>query len=173
MSSARHGRRRPWRGGPAAGALLVAAALCLGACGESGPGPWLGRVEQRSEDAEAALSRGELAAARAELQAIVAGEPQAGLNSEDLRHLRQDTYFRLAELELQARAPAAALRWTEQGLALGAGPDLFVANLWLSQGRARERLGQRAEAVAAYAQALRVNEVLLDRLLDAPAEVSP
>ena len=74
----------------------------------------------------------------------------------------QDTYYRLARLDLDRANPAAALANVERGLALGraADPaaDIFVANLFVARGAAHQALGDALAASADYHQALVINE---------------
>ncbi|MCK7475969.1 MAG: hypothetical protein MZV49_26295 [Rhodopseudomonas palustris] len=65
-----------------------------------------------------------------------------------------DALFRLALVELEASNPRRARERAEQGLALGAGRDVFTANLYLAHGRALEGLGIDLEAAASYHRAL-------------------
>ena len=80
---------------------------------------------------------------------------------DEARAVRQDAWFRAAELWLQRRQPGAARDEAERGLALGKAEDLFTANLLVVRGRARELLQDDRGAVSDYQEALRINEVLL------------
>lgn len=155
------------RRSPAFG-LLVAWLLSLGAAGcavGANPSPFVGRVLATHQEADALLARGDLDAARANLVALVSAEPPAGMAPADVRVIRQDALYRLVEVELSADRAPSAMAFADQGLALGGGDDLFVANLYVGRGQALERLGRDAEAAQAYHRALAINERLLDEAL--------
>jgi hypothetical protein len=73
----------------------------------------------------------------------------------------QDTYYRLAGLDLRARDASGALLQAERGLSLGGGQDLFVANLLVARGAAHEARGEAPAAAADFHAALLINEQLL------------
>jgi hypothetical protein len=74
-----------------------------------------------------------------------------------LREARKDTCFRLARLALDGRDLAAALRDCEAGLRLGAGEDVFTANLLALRATIRQELEQAVRAAEDFHQALLVN----------------
>lgn len=141
--------------------LLLGLVLAAGCSRRGEAGPWLARALAAHQRADAQLDRGRLDAARQSLQAMVEQPPPAGLAAADARVVRQDAFYRLAQIELLADRPRAALDWCRQGLALGDAGDLFAANLHLDRGRALERLGRDRDAAAAYHRALLINEKLL------------
>jgi hypothetical protein len=154
--------------------LLVAlawmsVAACMSAPPDGDDAAWAASVATRNEDADRLIDRGDIAGARRVLAAIVASDPGPAAAGEARRMLLQDTYFRLARLELDAREPAAAVGHARQGLALGgAEDDLFVANLLVARGAGHEALGETAAALADYDRAMRINETLLRRTLSPP-----
>jgi tetratricopeptide (TPR) repeat protein len=162
------------------GMMKLRQAICMlgllalvGSCSHRAqPSPWLSEALASHRKADAELDRGDLDAARQSLVGLVDRASSGGLSPVDERVIRQDALFRLAELELAGGSPDAALIWGERGLALGDGGDLITANLYLSSGRALERLGRDPEAAASYQRALAINERLLDSALDGPAEGS-
>jgi tetratricopeptide (TPR) repeat protein len=155
--------RRPAR----AAALLLGAWVVLGCGDRDAAGTWIRRAREANARADAALARGDAGSARLELEALLEGPAPASVKAGDRVAVLQDAYYRLAQLELAASAPDRALKWAEQGLALGRGEDLFAANLLVASGRAREALRDDARAVEDYREALRINELLLVRALQA------
>ena len=148
--------------------LLLVAWVAAG-CGvrrSTDSGRWLVTITQASGGAEMARARGDRAEARRMLVAIVEAPRPAGVWPDDLRAVRMDACFRLAQLELEDSNPKAARDRAEQGLALGAGRDVFTANLHLAHGLALEGLGIDLEASASYHRALVVSEALLGAALD-------
>src|SRR5262249_20316379 len=103
--------------------------------------------------------------ARDALRGIVDAPAPAGIPAEDRRGVLQDTFFRLAELDLDARDARGALANAERGLALGRANDLFAANLLVVRGAAHEALGDGPAAVEDYHQALVINDRLLAETL--------
>jgi len=151
----------------ALGALLALATLpaCSGE-ERSDARRWVESAEAAHRAADEAIARGELDEARAALLGPFEAEPPEGVAERDRRVVRQDLAFRLAEVELEAEVPEAALRWVERGLELGRGEDLFTANLLVARGRANEALGREREAAADYFEALEINDALLRRTLE-------
>ena len=117
--------------------------------------------------ADAAIEKGEVAEARAHLEAIWQEQAAGSLAEADRRVILQDVAYRLADLESAAGEHGQALLRCDAGLALGQHDDLFTANLLVERGRALEDLGRDAEAVKSYAQAMHINEQLLDGALAA------
>jgi hypothetical protein len=140
---------------------------CMGAPPAGDAAAWTASVASRNQEADRLIDGGDVAGARRVLADIVAGAPGPEAAGETRRMLLQDTYFRLARLALDGRAPAEAVGQAEQGLALGGG-DLFVANLLVARGAAHEALGETAAALADYDRALRINETLLRSTLSPP-----
>jgi tetratricopeptide (TPR) repeat protein len=168
---------------PRARRLVAALAAAWGALACMGPPPgppadgaaaWIASVARRNAEADGLIDRGDPAGARRVLASLLDAAPGLerrgdGDAQQDIRRvLLQDTYFRLARLELDARAPTAAAGHAGQGLALGGRDDLFVANLLVVRGAAREALGETAAALADYDRALRINEILLHETLSPP-----
>jgi hypothetical protein len=143
--------------------LVILAALP--GCGQAEAGRWVAAAEAALQRADAALAGGDLDGARRAMLEIMRSPVPDGVAPGDARALRQDAGYLLAELELQAGQPAAALAAAEQGLALGnaeeGGADVFEANLHIVRGRALEALGQPGEAATAYHRALLIQERLL------------
>ena len=153
-------------GRPAALLLVACAAAGCGVRSSTATRAWVAGVVEASASADKARARGDLALARGVLEGIAGGPVPDGVAVADGRAVRMDAYFRLAVIELDDSRPAAARAWAEQGLALGAGRDVFTANLHLARGRALEALGVDLEASASYHRALVVTEALLGAALD-------
>jgi hypothetical protein len=131
---------------------------------------WLAEVTRRHALADERLEAGDGPAARDALSGIVDGRVPDDVAGADRRGVLQDTYFRLARIDLDARDPRAALADSDRGLALGRGSDrgeLFVANLLVVRGAAHEALGAGPAAAEDYHQALVINDRLLAETLDA------
>jgi hypothetical protein len=144
-------------------ALLVAPLLSLGGCAQRGSGhdDWLAEATQRHARADELLDRGDAPGARAELTGAVDLLARRTDADDDRRRMLQDTYYRLAGLDLRAHDPASALLQAERGLTLGGGSDLFVANLLVARGAAHEARGEATAAAADFHAALLINEQLL------------
>jgi hypothetical protein len=145
--------------------LALAVALAGGACSQAPRrDPWAAGAAAAHERADRLLAAGDAAGARETLRALVedraGGEPTGGH-----RLALQDTYFRLARLALDAHDPREALADADAGLAYGAAPHLFVANLLVARGAAREALADPRGAAEDYHRALLMNEALLERTL--------
>jgi hypothetical protein len=161
------------------GRALALVALTALACGCSqaprdGEGQWITEAARRHALADERLAAGDRPAARAELLAVVGASVPTDVPEEDSRGVLQDTYFRLAKLDLDARDPRAAVADADLGLSYGKPADLFVANLLIVRGAAHEALGDGAAAAADYHQALVINDRLLTEAVrdrdDAPGE---
>ena len=153
---------------------LLVLLLAWNGCGRS-PTPevspdWAREVAEAHAKADALMGPGRspvaLDEARRTLEAIVADAQAEGAAGDTRRVLLQDTLFRLAQLALSAGDTQGAAARADQGLALGGGDDLFVANLLVVRGAAREELGQTRPAAADYERALRINDALLRDTLD-------
>jgi len=148
-------------------ALIVAAAAALAiGCSRArvaGDSPWVAEAERRHALADERLQAGDRPGALRALREIVDGHTDiaAGVPANDRRGVLQDTYFRLAELDLQAGDAGAALASADRGLALGRADDLFVANLLVVRGAAHQALGDGPTAAADYHEALVINDKLL------------
>jgi hypothetical protein len=150
---------------------LTMLAILLVACTGEAPRAWIDRALTVNQTVDQDLARGDLAAARRALVGLVEGDVPRGVAADDRRIVLQDAYARLAAVELAADRPADGLAWTDRGLALGDAGDVFAASLYLTRGRACERLGRDPAAVEAYARALAIDERLLDQALgDQPKE---
>jgi hypothetical protein len=127
---------------------------------------WLAGVERAHQSADAAEKRGDVAGARDALRAAAQADVPGRVPDRDARVMRQDLYYRLALLELRGSAPEKAVIWADQGLSLGGAPrDVFVANLYIARGRAREARGDAVAAGRDYHEAIRISETLLDEAL--------
>jgi len=157
------------------GALALAALAAIGCAqgGRHGDGRWVAEAERRHALADQQLQVGNPAAAREALRGIIAERAPADLPAGDRRAVLQDTYFRLAELDLQGHDPRAALASADQGLALGRADDLFVANLLVVRGAAHEALDQGAAAAEDYHEALVINDRLLAEALHESRDARP
>ena len=156
-------------------ALPLAALLALG-CARRYPGGdsrWVAEAERRHALADQQLQAGNASAAREALRGIVDGRAPADIPADDRRAVLQDTYFRLAELDLDAHDPKGALADAERGLALGRTPDLFVANLLVVRGAAHEALDEGAAAATDYHAALMINDRLLAEALHGSTDGRP
>jgi len=145
-------------------ALLSCVAL-LASCARSSSEEWVGEAEQAHAVADRAQTPEQRQQAGEALERVLESARSRGLKTEAALAVQQDVYYRLAELALADGKADVALRWTREGLALGEQASVFSANLWISQGRAHEALGDKAAASEAYFEALKVNEVLFERSL--------
>lgn len=137
-----------------------------------GSSQWIRQARDANLQADEAIRRGDSADARETLVASLDRQAPATVNPEDRRMVKQDMCFRLSLLEMDSKRHKEALAWAERGLALGRQQDLFTANLYLAQGRALQALSREPEAAEAYHRALKINENLLDRILE-PEEEKP
>jgi len=149
----------------AASAALVAL-LALAGCSQRGSADgsdWLAEATRRHALADELLDRGDEPGARAQLVAVVDGRaPRGQLDADDdRRRVLQDTYYRLAGLDLRGQDASGALLHAGRGLTLGGGQDLFVANLLVVRGAAHEARGEAPAAAADFHAALLINEQLL------------
>jgi hypothetical protein len=154
--------------------VLAFASLGCSRAGVHDEGPWLADAARRHALADERLQAGNTPGAKQALLDIVNGAVPAGVAADDRRGVLQDTYFRLAELDLQARDARSALAAADRGLALGRADDLFVANLLVVRGAAHEALDEGPAAAADYHDALVINERLLAAALhERPSEAQP
>jgi len=155
------------------GSAALVALLAVAGCSQRPPasdGDWLADATRRHTLADQLLDRGDDPGARAQLAAVVDALAPRGQGDadDDRRRVLQDTYYRLASLDLRAHDAANALLQAERGLRLGGGHDLFVANLLVARGAAHEARGEAPAAAADFHAALLINEQLLaDSLRDA------
>jgi hypothetical protein len=153
-----------------AAGVAVAGLLALG-CSRArqftGDSAWVAEATRRHALADERLEAGDGRAARDALRGIVDARVPDDVPAADRRGVLQDTYFRLARIDLDARDPRAALADSERGLAMGTTPDLFVANLLVVRGAAHEALGDGPTAAKDYHEALLINDRLLTETLDA------
>lgn len=155
-------------------ASVVLATLALG-CSQArigGESPWVAAAARRHALADERLKTGNAAGAKEALGEIVDSAIPPGVPADDRRGVLQDTYFRLAELDLQAHDARAALAAADRGLALGRPDDLFVANLLVVRGAAHEALKDGPAAAADYHDALMINDRLLAAALHERADAS-
>jgi hypothetical protein len=130
--------------------------------------PWLDQMKSTHAAADRLLAENDIGQARDVLTASWNAEAPAGIAVADVRAIRQDVAYRLAELGLAANHPDAAMMWADRGLALGQDDTVMTANLLMLRGRLFERLGQPQKAVADLHAALLINEKLLARTLENP-----
>lgn len=126
---------------------------------------WLSRIEQAHEMADGAVNRHEWDKARRALDEAVRAPVPKDIAPEDARGIRQDLFYRLALVELQAKRPNRAQEWADQGLLLGERADVFGANLYIARGRAHEAVGEDVAAGRDYHTALTISEALLEHAL--------
>lgn len=150
-------------------AVVALAGLAAVGCGQAprrDDGRWIAEATRRHALADQRLDVADRVGAREALRGIVDAPAPAGVPGGDRRGVLQDTFFRLAELDLDERDPRGALANAERGLALGRANDVFVANLLVMRGAAHEALGESPAAVEDYHQALVINDRLLSKALD-------
>jgi len=135
--------------------------------------PWVAEAERRHALADQRLEANDRSGAQDALRGIVSAPAPADLPADARRGVLQDTYFRLARIELAANDPFAALLDADRGLALGRPSDLFVANLLVVRGATHEALNNAPLAAVDYHQALLINDELLAKTLRVPADASP
>lgn len=147
--------------------MLLVAAQLASCARRADTGRWVDDAQRASREADRAVSKGNLAAAREILKDLAEKSVPAGLARQDGLVVRKDACFRLAMLELQAGRPENALGWSERGLGLDRRNDLFTANLLVAKGSALEALGKDAQAAGSYQRAMHINQKLLDAELKA------
>jgi hypothetical protein len=127
--------------------------------------PWIAETAERHRAADRLLDDGAAGDARKLLRAVVEAAPPHESLTEARRLALQDTYFRLARLELEAKDARQAAADADAGLAYGTEAHLFVANLLVVRGAAREALEDPRGAADDYHRALVMNEALLHEAL--------
>ena len=158
--------------------LLAVVAGALAACAQ-GPSAelaaWATDVDQRLVSAERQRAEGDLDAARTTLAAAIAApvpDPAAPLAVA----LRENVWFALGRVELEAGRPGDALSAADRGLALREGAadaTVFTASLHALRALACEALGRPEDAIAAWEAAQAIHLRLYDRALAAPPEEAP
>jgi hypothetical protein len=149
----------------AAWALVLALASAACSRAPRARDPWAASAATAHHQADRLLDAGDAAGARAALRSFVVAGAGAGATSERHRRALQDTYFRLSRLALAAHDAQQALADADAGLAYGEAPHLFVANLLVARGAAREAEGDGRGAAEDYHRALLMNEALLEKEL--------
>jgi tetratricopeptide (TPR) repeat protein len=145
--------------------LVPIAALSVVLLGCQDAGGWVDASALDSAAAEAALARGDQAAAVTALRAIAERPAPDEVAPEDARVVRQDALERWARIELDRGEAARALELLQRALALGERDDVFTANVLTTRGRALEASGRDRDAAADYHRALRIEERLLESVL--------
>ncbi len=102
---------------------------------------------------------------RAALVAVCALPPPRSVAPEDARVVRADACARVAATDLAEGNPRAALERVKEGLLLGRAADATTAALLIVQGKAHERLGRAVEAARSFADAIAIDERLLEETL--------
>ncbi|HEY7373403.1 MAG TPA: hypothetical protein VIF57_14680 [Polyangia bacterium] len=157
--------------------LALLAAMSLLACSQApagGDSRWIAEAERQHEIADERLGAKDLVGARISLLPIVSGAVPRDVPADARRGVLQDTYFRLAKIDLDVGDPRVALADAERGLALGRAEDLFVANLLVVRGAAHEALHDGEAAAADYHAALVINDRLLAQALrGSPGDAPP
>jgi len=146
---------------------LLAATTALG-CSQAphgGDPRWIADAERQHEIADERLAAKDFVGARISLLPIVGREAPHDVPADARRGVLQDTYFRMAKIDLDVGDPRVALADAERGLALGRAEDLFVANLLVVRGAAHEALNDGEAAAADYHAALMINDRLLAQTL--------
>jgi tetratricopeptide (TPR) repeat protein len=145
---------------------LLLALLTPGCSRLDGSNRWISQAREANLEADRAIRRGDTQSARTALVASLQQPVPDTVNPTDSRMVKQDMYFRLSLVEMEAKRPEKALQWARHGLSLGQEQDLFTANLYVAMGSAHEALGQEAQAAEAYHLALKINETLLNQTLE-------
>jgi hypothetical protein len=136
--------------------LAAAIAGCGGAAAR-----WVDGAAAAHARADALVRGGQSDAAARVLVELVSRPVPARVAAQDRRAVLQDVYARLADLALAGGKPEEALRYADDGLALGEGRSVFTSALRTLRGRAEESLGRDAAAARDYEAAQIVAEALL------------
>lgn len=148
-------------------ALLAAALVFVPGCGrDAAANGWVAEALSAHRKADLKLERGDLEGARALLLASAEHAAPSRTNPVDARILRQDLYYRVAEIDLRQDHPAQAAKWASRGIELGRGRDVFTANLLIARGHALEKTNDLGGASRDYHEALLLTESLLNDHLD-------
>jgi len=156
--------------------MLSLAVLGTLGCSQPRPAagdPWVADAARLHALADEQLEANDRRGAQDALREIVAAPAPSDLPADARQGVLQDTYFRIARIELDAHDPFAALLDADRGLALGRPSDLFVANLLVVRGAVYEALNNAPLAAVDYHQALLINDELLAKTLRGPADGSP
>ena len=154
------------------GFLLVAVCLGPGCARRADSRHWIQQAREANLVADQALRHNDRRTAVASLRKIVEADAPGNIAESDARAVRQDACFRLASIELDSNRPQEALGWSNRGIGLGGGSDVFTANLLVARGRALQQQGKELQAVKDYHRALIINESLLDKALGPAQERS-
>lgn len=146
--------------------IAIALAFVPGCERDAATSGWVSQALSAHREADLKIERGDLEGARAVLFAAAERVAPARTNSVDARILRQDLYYRVAEIDLRRDRPAEAVRWASRGIELGRGHDVFTANLLIARGHALEKTNDLGGASRDYHEALLLTESLLDDHLD-------
>ncbi|HEV8322026.1 MAG TPA: hypothetical protein VG389_10460 [Myxococcota bacterium] len=124
---------------------------------------YLATARARHLRADLLEEKGDLAGARAEMEALVA-LPLGG--SAAARDAAQDAWARLARLDVDATPPRLddAERAVESGLAVSPEETFYRANLLMAKGEILEARGAADAALDAYEQSIAINKKVLERL---------
>src|SRR5262249_21233574 len=122
---------------------------------------WLVETVARSRAADQAIAAGDLAGGRNALERVTQTAPPESIAAPDREAVLQDTYYRLARIELRSHDPKKAGEWALRGLALGDRETLFAANLHIVRGEALEQQSDARGAAREYERAQRIDETLL------------
>jgi hypothetical protein len=123
-------------------------------------------VREQHAEIDRLIDSGELARARAALEAALSRPAEPRFTAEQIRLIRQDLFYRLAEVDLELSLPELALVAADSGLSLGRGEDVFTVNLLITEGRALESLHRDKDAAATYADAIAIDDALLEKALE-------
>ena len=149
-------------------APILIVVLGLGGCASGlDTAQWLTQAAEAHERADDAIAEGDIAGARSALVEVLDPPGSLAIDDDDLRILRQDVYFRLSGLELADSEPERAVFWANEGLTLGTREDIFTANLLVVRGQAKQVIGDDHGAARDFFAAQRINQVLLQRVLEA------
>jgi hypothetical protein len=138
-----------------------------------GDSRWIADAARQHAIADERLAAKDFPGARIALLPIVGEAVPADVPADARRGVLQDTYFRIAKIDLDVGDPRVALRDADSGLALGRADDLFVANLLVVRGAAHEALNDGTAAASDYHAALVINDRLLAEALHGSADAAP
>ena len=150
---------RPWL-------LALGLAWLAGSCAAPAPhatSVWAERVLDLRRSADDHLSRGQLAAARADLRRILALEPPKG--DERSVQLLQDAHFALASIQYGLKRYEQALAETERGLRVTKLRSIFAANLHALRAMCLEATNKELDAITDYQVAIGIHKELFDAAL--------
>jgi predicted negative regulator of RcsB-dependent stress response len=150
---------------PASVTLILFAMFAASCSATRGSEDWVTQAESANHVADEKIGQGDFDGARNVLRSATESAVPKATNADDARVVRQDLYYRLAELELSQNRTDEALRWATTGLELGHGTDVFTANLHIVRGKALEHRADASGASRDYHDALLITEALLDKSL--------